>query len=536
MKITVDIQRGRLGEFSFPMLLHALYVQGAGGALLLSHMGRSKTVYFEEGWPVFVQSDVSAEKLDHFLIDKQVLTAEEAQEALRQSIEETRTLGEVLITSGAVEPFELYKYLRQIFARSLLDVFRWEDGDWHWKEGEALPENELRLKMNPAQLNLMGIENFVANERVAETFSPVEGQEWILNPRSPYALDALKLNPKETRLITLLRKPQSLPSLLKESEMELPLLRKKLYSLELLEILCPPARARTFAAAIQSEPEPEAVTTPARPAEAPALPAVPAAPSVLDEAAVREHVLAAFDEIKESNHFEFFGVTKETAPETLRKIFYEFIHRANPFNVKDSPDADLRRKCEQVFLHAMTAYETLADPLRRTNYLAKIEAPERMADGTPVAPQAKKDKKPGAAFAIKTDMLKGDQHLKNGLKALEEKRYPKAVEFFQFACDVEPSVTHNAHLTYARFMVNPMRQYEDTAEIFEKMLKKEPDHEAANYLYAQVLRQMGDYDGATKRLKEVLRINGAHPSANREIVVIRKEAEEKKKKKGFFRR
>ena len=186
-------------------------------------------------------------------------------------------------------------------------------------------------------------------------------------------------------------------------------------------------------------------------------------------------------------------------------------------------------------------YKTLAETMaaaeaKKAPYLNRMEASS--------FPQIVADKElldfaiagGGAAFAIKTDLLKGDQHLKNGLKAMEAKQFPKAKEFFEFAFDVEPNAMHEAYLTYADFMMNPMRKYEDALERMEIIIKQEPDHEVPHYLMAQTYRAMGDSNAAIRKLKEVIRLNPGHVSANREIVMICKEADEKKsKKKRFFR-
>ena len=120
---------------------------------------------------------------------------------------------------------------------------------------------------------------------------------------------------------------------------------------------------------------------------------------------------------------------------------------------------------------------------------------------------------------------------------MEDKRYVKAQESFQFAMDVEPNGLHRAYLTWAEFMQNPMRRFEDAVETLEVLIKKEPDRDVLHYIFAQVYRQMGDFDSALRELKHTKRCNPSHVSADKEMREIRTEMEEKtkkKKKRRFF--
>jgi tetratricopeptide (TPR) repeat protein len=70
-------------------------------------------------------------------------------------------------------------------------------------------------------------------------------------------------------------------------------------------------------------------------------------------------------------------------------------------------------------------------------------------------------------FTIKTELLDAGSQYKSGMLALKEKKFGKAVEFFEFAYDVDPKPRYLAYLGWSRFLHNPDTGLDDLSHAAE---------------------------------------------------------------------
>src|SRR5690242_14890669 len=145
---------GTLAETPLPLLLQAIFAGERTATLDLRLRGLEKRIQFEDGAPVACRSNLLHETLGKYLVGKGKLAEDEYQEALRQSVETGKRMGELLTAQGRLSAFELYKHMQANLALRILDAFRWSEATWRL-HGESEPA-ELALRMNPAQLVLTG--------------------------------------------------------------------------------------------------------------------------------------------------------------------------------------------------------------------------------------------------------------------------------------------------------------------------------------------------------------------------------------------
>src|SRR5262249_19794179 len=146
-----------LRRMPFPRLLHRLYCKRATGALFLLKNKVKKIVYFKEGHPTYIKSNVLAECLGRVLVRERLITEGECEISLRRMREEKRQQGGILINMGVISPHNLKYGLELQLQIKLFDVFSWSEGEYQFRDDIQLPSDVVSLEMSNATIILEGI-------------------------------------------------------------------------------------------------------------------------------------------------------------------------------------------------------------------------------------------------------------------------------------------------------------------------------------------------------------------------------------------
>ncbi len=102
---------------------------------MLSLEGRAgvlKEVYFVDGQPQFVNSNVEKERLGNFLIEAGALTPQSLQRALGVMHHFGGRLADTLVGLDILDPLEAYRLLAKQVAAKLMEAFSWQKGRFTW--------------------------------------------------------------------------------------------------------------------------------------------------------------------------------------------------------------------------------------------------------------------------------------------------------------------------------------------------------------------------------------------------------------------
>ncbi len=149
--------RGNLQDEPFPELLHRLYRQRATGALFLLRDNIKKIVYFREGHPIYVKSNLLSECLGNVLVREKMITQEECEVSLAKMRQTRRQQGTVLIDMGSISPQNLVFGLERQLQTKLFDVFGWSGGEYLFKTEAKLPSEVVLLELSNAALIAEGV-------------------------------------------------------------------------------------------------------------------------------------------------------------------------------------------------------------------------------------------------------------------------------------------------------------------------------------------------------------------------------------------
>lgn len=167
---------GLIADTSFAVILARLAEQRASGVLLVensddprpTHEGghTKKVVFFHEGRPMYVRSNLEEECLGHVLRRMSLITDDELRQSVRAVLAGEGKQGGVLITMGAITPAELRAGLDCELIDKLLELFQWDHGRFRFSETLEPPPTTIALETSVPELLVRGIREHMPIARI----------------------------------------------------------------------------------------------------------------------------------------------------------------------------------------------------------------------------------------------------------------------------------------------------------------------------------------------------------------------------------
>lgn len=487
-KEVLKAREGTLAATPFPLLLVSLLTEERTCTLEVRLRNLEKRIVFEDGAPVACQSNLLHETLGRYLVERGKLTEPQFQQVLAESAASGKQLGSLLVEKQLISAFDLYKQLQANLAHKILDCFRWQDAKWRLLDFEP-PSSPIR--MNSLQLVFTGTANFLPFETVATHLVFVDEQRFALVPDAEHPLEDLKLSTKDARFVQVLKDRPVFADLQAKTGLDTEVAMRRLFALCVLGMA-------DLAEAVDARPPPSPKVVPApAPAPAPAR-AEPQGLSYLDDDEPAKNALATeFLAHRGKDPFDLLGVPVDVQAPALKKAFLSKCAALPPARFRS---ADLREKAENLLAAYARAFGALAE---YESYLLCRKRRE-------TANEAKRGaNRPTAAeqFRIRTDLLDAASQFEEGKRRLETGLFKAAVEYFEYACDIEPRGRHRAYLAWARYQLNPNTAGRQSLADLVDACAAEPECEAAWAFRAQLSRALGDAAGAEEAYRRAFKLN-----------------------------
>ncbi|MFH1130236.1 MAG: response regulator [Pseudomonadota bacterium] len=172
------VSRGNLQVVPFPELLHSLHRQRATGALFLLKEEKKKIVYFKEGMPYHVKSNMLSECLGEVLVRERLISEADCKESLKRMRQTGKQQGAVLIQMGVVSQRGLVVGLEAQFKSKLSEVFSWTRGEFLFKAEEKIPPGVVAIEMSTAGLIADGVREMWGLNRLKQALE--EHMDWYV--------------------------------------------------------------------------------------------------------------------------------------------------------------------------------------------------------------------------------------------------------------------------------------------------------------------------------------------------------------------
>jgi serine/threonine-protein kinase len=169
-KAKADYQ-GRFGKMDFPRLLYRYAVTQATGRMHLSSGSKRKEIFWRNGRPEYVTSNLSSELLGEFLVERRIIPREQLNKALANLADFEGRLGDALLHQGVLSPHDLFTALSAQVKAKLLEVFSWDDGEYRFYRDEQTAAQIVPLGLSAWRLINEGVLKRMSTSEVRGFFA-----------------------------------------------------------------------------------------------------------------------------------------------------------------------------------------------------------------------------------------------------------------------------------------------------------------------------------------------------------------------------
>jgi tetratricopeptide (TPR) repeat protein len=149
--------RGSLHEASLPDVLQLLAMGKKTGCLSVTHRDDFGYIYFDRGRITFASIVNRRDRIGDLLVNAGALTRQQLDEALAaQRADPSRRLGDVLLGLGLVAPEMLHDQVRVQIEEAVYYLFTWSHGSFTFEPDVRPEEQDALVSINPESLLLEG--------------------------------------------------------------------------------------------------------------------------------------------------------------------------------------------------------------------------------------------------------------------------------------------------------------------------------------------------------------------------------------------
>jgi hypothetical protein len=172
-----------------------LALEGRAGVL--------KEVYFVDGQPQFVNSNIDTEKLGRFLVQQGTLSEQALQRATSVVQHFGGRLADTLVGLDILDPLEAYRMLAKHVAAKLTETFSWQKGRYTWAPRYPNPWKARSLHLDAYRVIGAGAQQLA--EPLIEDWLAAHGTEFLFGePTQEAELLAFGLGEALLRVYSLL--------------------------------------------------------------------------------------------------------------------------------------------------------------------------------------------------------------------------------------------------------------------------------------------------------------------------------------------
>lgn len=546
--------RGDFDKKPFPEVLAEIYRWKATGALLLRREKVKKIVYFREGIPQFIKSNLLSECLGRVLVKERMISEAECEESLRRMKASRRQQGTVLVEMGCISPHNLAYALNLQLRAKLFDVFFWKSGDYAFDPRASVPPEVVNLELTCAQAIYEGIRRAYDPERVAAALG--DASELFVHPfEDPlYALQEVSLGEEEHELLAKVNGRRRVSELRRLGILSPLDTDRLLYAMRCAQVVSlgnTPAVGDSEGLFSVSQSGPHLIPSlpvppPHSPLTPPPLPisgggprrhtvpfsGVDTGPMQMvdiqeitsrlsnhpelsgpmhrqdeDESIVRERLAGRAAALRKMDHFEVLGVPRHATEDQIAQSYLVMARENHPDRLAGSASAEIRELASQIYERIAAAHHTLKDPAEKARYLGQI------ASGA----------KPEQVGQDVGKILSAEGKFQRGEELLRQEKFTEAERLFAEAVELYPQEGEfHAYLGWARFQQSPQSpQAAETAlGSLKKAIELNPKSERTYVFSGYVYKAQGKTDLAQQHFEKAVQANPGCMEALKELSIL----------------
>ena len=471
-------EQGRLEETPLPRLLLDLHRARFEGTLELRRERMQKSFLFQEGVPVFAESNLASETLGVQLMDAGKLTRDDHAKVSRHVTQQRCKEGKALLDLGLIEPKTLFLALKDQVRQRIVDCFGWPQGAFKVVPSDGVPREAQPFRADIFALIQEGIETHWAAERVLGDLGPHMQARVTRTRRLSRMQDRLRSDDSVEALIDALDGTRTLWRALQTARS--PRALAAAWVLHATGALSYGSDASPVP--MTADPAIEIVLS-EEVASAEAAPRAAEEQRVASpqEQAIRGEIESRFARLDELDHYALLGITSHATTAQIRAAYHDAARRYHPDALaRAGLEGELRAQAGKVFAAISRAQATLVDAARRREYDAALDSDEGDLDAERLA-------------AAETNYRKGEILLKAG-------NFRGALDYLRAAAEGWPEeATYQGALGWTLFKKTPSEPPQARIHL-ERACALDPQNAQHAYWLGSVLKALGETVAATTLL------------------------------------
>jgi tetratricopeptide (TPR) repeat protein len=361
-------EQGRLEEKPLPRLLLDLHRARFEGSLELKRERMQKTFLFQEGVPVFAESNLASETLGVQLMDQGKLSREDHARVSRHVSEQRCKEGKALLDLGLIEPKALFLALKDQVRQRIVDCFGWPQGSFRVQPSDGPPREAQPFRADIYALIQEGIATHWAADRVLADLAPHMQERVTRNRRLLRIQDRLLQGDDVQALIDALDGTRTLWRALQSARSA-----RALAAAWVLDASGALAYGGEAAPAGAAAGEADVEILLSGDAGAGAGESVAAesraAAAQSQDSALRAEIESRYARLDELDYYGLLGVASDASTAEIRRAYLDAAKRYHPDALaRAGLEGEVRAQAGKVFAAISRAQATLADPKRRRAY------------------------------------------------------------------------------------------------------------------------------------------------------------------------
>ncbi len=464
-----------LAEVSVAELIWRARTSEFTGGIHFKTERRHKILFFEEGRPTAVRSNLARESLGQRLLASGWINKSMLEDALRRAKRTGKRHGEILVDLGAVRANELEEMLRSAGRDKILELFGWNEGEsWQQPGLTQLPLMSPLDGWSAERAVLHGAERMEAR-RLVEMLEPSRDHAIT---RTTTTVDEDLLTALAKDLLQQLTPSSTVGEFIDDAA-------PALFALKLIGAL--EFGSSGSSNALEAEPTPS--TNPAASVQGPV--------DALRQLRVKQASMT---------HFEVLGVGADATLKEIRTAYVKLVKMYHPDRFSGQAD-DVVTLASEVFARITEANDLLCDSERRRVYLSELRTGKTVEESQQEVARA----------------LTAESQFQQGEEALRKRDYDGAFDCFEAAIKLD-SEQGDFHVLYGWALWLAANQDDavkgQALENIQKGIGLAPSSPTGYYYLGRFRKACEELDDAEKMFRKVLELQPGHVEAGQEVRLI----------------
>lgn len=351
-----------------------LYEKKATGLLKVSCDNFIKQIYFKNGSPVYVDSNIREENLGEILVREGKLNREQHNEVIAYMLENNRRQGEAIVELGMMSGLEVFQALENQIKEKLVNCLAAEKVDTVWRAGEEEVDQVMEFSIDLHEVLFRGIKEKYSLERIKKDWNVRRDEYFYPCSEKREFLQRLKLSGDEQKILRLANGKNTLEEILKAPGADSKMAFKLLFALLLLGLVkAGEMKAEEKGAVPQTKLPPAPKTHPAAaPKVSPPHPDAAVSRAVRPEAPSENDLYLFFLKISYLDHFRCLNVGSEAGAMEIKSAYHELVHRYHLDEIGKHYQGKAAEQAQALFDRLTLAYTVLFNPQHKLKYLSEV--------------------------------------------------------------------------------------------------------------------------------------------------------------------